>query len=81
VTKSVGGSPVTDCVYVENVDEVYQRAIDAGAEAMRAVDDQFYGDRSGQFRDPFGHIWSVATHIEDVPPDELAKRAAAAKGG
>jgi len=79
--KSVGGSPVTVCVYVEDVDAVYKRAVDAGAEALRPVEDQFYGDRSGQFRDPFGHIWSVATHIEDVPPDELAKRSAAAKGG
>jgi len=78
--KSIGGSPVTVCVYVVDVDEVFKRAIDAGAEVVRPVEDQFYGDRSGQFRDPFGHVWSVATHIEDIEPDELVRRATAAAG-
>jgi PhnB protein len=76
--RAVGGSPVTLHVYVENVDDVFERAIRAGAKPLRAVEDQFYGDRAGQFEDPFGHHWNVATHIEDVPPDEMAKRAAAA---
>jgi PhnB protein len=78
--KSIGGSPVTISVYVENVDDVFERAINEGAKEIRAVENQFYGDRSGQFEDPFGHRWSVATHIEDVPPDEMAKRASEAMG-
>jgi PhnB protein len=79
--KAVGGTPVTISVYVEDVDDVFDRAVEAGATALRQVEDQFYGDRSGQFEDPFGHRWSVATHIEDVPPDEMAKRAAESMGG
>ena len=75
--KAVGGSPVGLSVYVEDVDAVFDKAINAGATPLRKVEDQFYGDRSGQFEDPFGHRWSVASHIEDVPPDEMAKRAAA----
>jgi PhnB protein len=74
--KSVGGTPVTISVYVDDVDEVFDRAVKAGANALRPVENQFYGDRTGQFEDPFGHRWSVATHVEDVPPDEMAKRAA-----
>jgi PhnB protein len=74
--KALGGTPVTISVYVEDVDAVFQKAVDAGAKAVRSVENQFYGDRSGQFEDPFGHRWSVATHVEDVPPDEMAKRAA-----
>lgn len=76
--KSIGGSPVTISVYVEDVDEVFHRAVQAGANALLPVEDQFYGDRSGQFEDPFGHRWNVATHVEDVPPEEMEKRAAAA---
>jgi PhnB protein len=68
-------------VYVEDADATYDRALAAGATSIRPMADQFYGDRSGQFEDPFGHRWSVATHIEDVAPDELARRAAAAMGG
>jgi len=78
--KNLGGSPVTMSVYVEDVDTVFDRAVEAGAKALRPVEDQFYGDRSGQFEDPFGHRWSVATHVEDVPPDEMASRAAAMGG-
>ena len=78
--KSVGGTPVTISVYVDDVDNVFERAVKAGANALRPVEDQFYGDRAGQFEDPFGHRWSVATHVEDVPPDEMAKRAAAMGG-
>lgn len=74
--KDIGGTPVTISLYVENVDDVYKAALDNGATELRAVEDQFYGDRSGQFEDPFGHRWSVATHVEDVPPEEMEKRAA-----
>jgi PhnB protein len=74
--KDIGGTPVTISLYVENVDDVYKAALDNGATELRAVEDQFYGDRSGQFEDPFGHKWSVATHVEDVPPEEMEKRAA-----
>ncbi len=79
--KAVGGTPVTISVYVKDVDQVFERAIKAGARGLRPVENQFYGDRSGQFEDPFGHRWSVATHVEDVPPDEMARRAAKAMGG
>jgi PhnB protein len=74
--KKVGGTPVTLSLYVEAVDEVFARALRAGAKSVRPVADQFYGDRTGQFEDPFGHRWSVATHVEDVSPAEMAKRAA-----
>jgi PhnB protein len=76
--KTVGGTPVSLHVYVEDADSVFDRAIQAGARALQPVEDKFYGDRSGQFEDPFGHQWNVATHVEDVPPDEMAARAAAA---
>jgi len=74
--KSVGGTPVTLSVYVEDVDAVFERAVAAGATVLRPVEHQFYGDRSGQFEDPFGHHWSVATHVEDVSPEEMGRRAA-----
>jgi PhnB protein len=67
--KTIGGTPVTINVYVEDVDDVFTRATDAGAIGLRPVTDQFYGDRTGQFEDPFGHRWSVATHIEGVSPE------------
>jgi PhnB protein len=70
-------SPVSISLYVEDVDAVFQRALDAGAKAVRPLEDRFYGDRVGHFEDPFGHRWSVATRVEDVPPDEMAKRAQA----
>ena len=79
--KSIGGTPVTVLVYVEDVDRAFERALKAGAKELRPVENQFYGDRSGQFEDPFGHHWNVATHVEDVPPDEMAKRAAKMMGG
>lgn len=79
--KAVGGTPVMISVYVDDVDSVYDRAVKAGAKGLRPVENQFYGDRSGQFEDPFGHRWSIATHVEDVSPDEMAKRAAEAMGG
>jgi PhnB protein len=79
--KALGGTPVTMSVYVEDVDRVVDRAAQAGAKVLRPVEDQFYGDRAGQFEDPFGHRWSVASHIEDVSPEEMARRAAQAPGG
>ena len=75
--KSVGGSPVLLHVYVEDVDAVFDRALAAGAKELRAVEDKFYGDRSGEFEDPFGHRWSVATHVEDVSEEEMERRMAA----
>ncbi|MFF9912721.1 VOC family protein [Streptomyces sp. NPDC013457] len=73
--KAVGGTPVTLHVYVEDVDAVFARALAAGATELSPVKDEFYGDRTGQFEDPFGHRWSVATHVEDVAPEEMEKRA------
>ncbi|MGH9179423.1 MAG: VOC family protein [Acidimicrobiales bacterium] len=78
---SIGGTPVTISVYTENVDEVFGAAVKAGATTVRPVETQFYGDRMGIFDDPFGHRWSIATHVEDVPPEEMARRAAEAMGG
>jgi PhnB protein len=72
--QTIGGTPVTLSLYVEDVDATFQRALDAGAEEMRPVMDQFYGDRSGMLIDPFGHVWNIATHIEDVAPDEMNRR-------
>ncbi len=78
---ALGGSPVTLMVYVADVDDVFARAVRAGAKEIAPVQDQFYGDRSGQFEDPFGHRWNVASHIEDVSPEDMEKRAAEAMGG
>ena len=74
------GSAVSVMVYVPDVDAAVKAAISDGAKVVRPVENQFYGDRLGTIEDPFGHSWHVATHVEDVPPDELAKRAAAAMG-
>ena len=79
--RTVGGTPVTIHVYVEDVDDVFARALAAGAKEVRGVTNEFYGDRSGQFDDPWGHRWNVATHVEDVPPEEMAERAKAAMAG
>jgi PhnB protein len=76
--QSIGGSPVSILLYVENVDAMISQAVAAGAKVQRPVKDQFYGDRSGGVEDPFGHVWYIATHTEDVSPDEMRKRAAAA---
>ena len=76
--KALGGSPVTIHLYVADVDAVFNRAIQAGATAQMPPTDMFWGDRYGKLTDPFGHVWSVATHTEDVPPEEMAKRAQAA---
>lgn len=74
--KALGGSPVGLMLYVEDVDTMFGKAIAAGAVVTRAVQDQFYGDRSGTLTDPFGHVWTISTHKEDVPPDEMQRRAA-----
>ena len=72
--KSVGGSPVTIHVYVQDVDDTFDRAVKAGASVLRPVEDKFYGDRGGEFEDPYGHRWSIATHVEDVSPEEMQER-------
>lgn len=78
--RSIGGTPVTIHVYVEDADAVFERAVQAGAKSLRPVEEQFYGDRSGQFEDPYGHRWNVATHVEDVPAEEMQRRAAELAG-
>ena len=75
--KSVGGSPVSLLLYVEDVDKIVARAVAAGAKLEQPVEDKFYGDRMGGIEDPFGHRWYVGTHIEDVSPEEMKKRMAA----
>jgi PhnB protein len=80
--RKFGGSPVSLMLYVEDVDATVKTAVAAGAKLLRPVEDKFYGDRSGTIEDPFGHQWHVSTHVEDVPPDEVERRAAAmAKAG
>jgi PhnB protein len=78
--QTVGGSPVSFLLYVDQVDAVAQRAELAGAKILRPAKDQFYGDRTATLTDPFGHQWTVATHVEDVAPEEIKKRLAAASG-
>ena len=72
--KEAGGSTASMMLYVEDVDEFVQQAVDAGATITMPVEDQFWGDRFGKVTDPFGHDWSIATHVEDVSPEEMAKR-------
>lgn len=69
-----GGTPVSLMIYVPDVDKTFKQAIANGAKETRAVQDQFYGDRSGNLTDPFGHVWTIATHVEDVSMDEMKKR-------
>ncbi|NNE90376.1 MAG: VOC family protein [Verrucomicrobiales bacterium] len=73
--ETLGGCSANFLIYVENVDEKFEQAIAAGAEEVRPVTDQFYGDRSGCLRDPFGHVWTLSTHVEDMTEEELEKRA------
>jgi PhnB protein len=75
--RSIGGSPVSIVLYVERVDDVVAAALAGGAKEVRPVEDKFYGDRAGQIEDPWGHVWDVMTHIEDVSPEEMGKRMAA----
>ncbi len=77
--EAFGGTPVSLLVYVSDSDAVFAKAIAAGAKPLRPVENQFYGDRTGAFSDPFGHTWHVSTHVEDVSPEELEKRMAAAR--
>jgi PhnB protein len=79
--QSLGGAAVSLLVYVEDVDARFNRAVAAGAKPLKPVQDQFYGDRSGTVTDPFGHVWTIATHVEDVAPEEMEKRMAAAGKG
>ena len=76
--QSLGGTPVSLMIYVEDVDTIYKQAINAGGTELKALQDQFYGDRSGTLKDPYGHVWTVATHKEDVTPEEMDKRIKAA---
>jgi PhnB protein len=79
--KTIGGSAVGLMIYVDDCDAIFKQAVDAGGTEKKAVQDQFYGDRSGTLEDPFGHIWTVATHKEDVTPEEIDKRLAAMAAG
>ena len=72
--KKLGGTPVTLTVYVEDVDKTFKNALKAGAKETHPVEDKFYGDRAGQFDDPWGHSWNVMSHVEDVAPEEMQKR-------
>ena len=76
--QTIGGFSVGLHVYVENVDVVIKKGLESGAKLLHSIKNQFYGDRSGTLLDPFGHMWSVATHVEDVSPEEMRKRMTAA---
>ena len=78
---TLGGSPVSLMIYVADVDAVFNRALEAGATVKEALQDKFYGDRNGTVIDPFGHIWHIATHKEDVSPEEMQRRAKTAGHG
>ena len=78
---TVGGTSTVLHLYTEDVDALWTRAVDAGAQVLHPLQDQFWGDRHGQLTDPFGHRWGLATHVRDVPPEEIARGAAAAFGG
>jgi PhnB protein len=78
---SIGGTGSSLMIYVDDADEIFNRAVEAGAKVVMEVSDQFYGDRSGMVEDPYGHRWSISTHVEDVPPDELNRRAREMMGG
>lgn len=79
--KTIGGTPVTLSVYVDDVDTVFANAVEKGATAERPVETQFYGDRSGVFVDPWGHRWNVQTHVEDVSGEEMKRRMSELMGG
>jgi PhnB protein len=83
--QSIGGSPLSLMIYVDDVDTVFNRAVEAGGTVKEAVQDKFYGDRTGTVIDPFGHVWHISTHKEDVSMEEMERRAkahsAAAAGG
>jgi PhnB protein len=73
---AIGGTAVVLHLYTEDVDDLWQRAVDAGAQVLHPLQDQFWGDRQGQIIDPFGHKWGLARHVRDVPPEEIARAAA-----
>ena len=79
--QTLGGTPVQLALYVEDVDAFIDRAVKAGAKLTRPIENQFYGDRAGAVEDPFGHNWHISTHIEDVPPEEMGRRAKEKFGG
>ncbi|MCC2671856.1 MAG: putative glyoxalase/bleomycin resistance protein/dioxygenase superfamily protein [Armatimonadetes bacterium] len=79
--ETLGGAGLSLMIYVEDVDTRFAAALAAGATEVRPIKDQFYGDRSGTLKDPFGHTWTIATHVEDVEPDELARRIAQLPAG
>jgi PhnB protein len=79
--KTLGGSPVALFVYVEDVDDVFRRAVEAGAKVVQPPEDHFYGDRVAMFDDPFGHRWNIATHVEDVSPEQMEARVAKLASG
>jgi PhnB protein len=78
--KALGGSPVGILLYVADVARTFEKAVVAGATVDRPIQDQFYGDRSGSVIDPFGYKWTISTHVEDVPPEEMQRRVAALHG-
>ena len=77
--KSIGGSPVSIHLYVKDADKTFAKALKAGAKVKHPLEDKFYGDRTGSVEDPYGHIWHVATHKEDLTPEEISNRAATMK--
>ena len=79
--KSIGGSPVSIHLYVKDADKTFAKAVKAGAKVKHPLEDKFYGDRTGSVEDPYGHIWHVATHKEDLTPEEISNRAATMKTG
>ena len=79
--KSIGGSPVSIHLYVKDADKTFAKAVKAGAKVKHPLEDKFYGDRTGSVEDPYGHIWHVATHKEDLTPEEISNRAATMKNG
>ena len=78
--RKLGGTPVSLMIYTSDADAMFARAIAAGAKQIRPVENQFYGDRTGVLEDPFGHVWSIATHVEDVSDEEIRRRMAAMPG-
>ena len=78
--QALGGTPVSLMLYVTNVDALFAQAVQAGCKVLRPVADQFYGDRSGTLSDPFGHVWTIGTHTEDVPEEEINRRFKAMAG-
>jgi PhnB protein len=77
--KARGGTPVGLLIYTDDADSAFRKAIDAGGTQTMPVADQFWGDRMGSLTDPFGHKWSIATHVEDVPPEQFQERMAASQ--